>query len=66
MRIIVNGRPQAVTGGRTIAELLADYQLAPDTVVVELNETIIESASYAQTVLGENDRLEIVRFVGGG
>ena len=66
MRIIVNGRPETVEDGRTIADFLAAHSLAPDTVVVELNESIVQADDYALTCLHDNDRLEIVRFVGGG
>ncbi len=66
MRIIVNGRAETAQDGWTIAEFLAEHSLAPDTVVVELNEIIIRADHYAHTRLGESDRLEIVRFVGGG
>ena len=66
MHIIINGKPESVEDRGTIAELLAQHSLSPDAVVVELNETLIQTDDYAHTCLHEGDRLEIVRFVGGG
>lgn len=45
---------------------MKDLQLTPETVVVELNTTIIQPDSYDSTDIGEGDQVEIIRFVGGG
>jgi thiamine biosynthesis protein ThiS len=37
-----------------------------DRVAVELNRDIVPRDRWAETVLHEGDRLEIVHFVGGG
>jgi thiamine biosynthesis protein ThiS len=37
-----------------------------DRVAVELNREIVPRDRWAETVLSEGDRLEIVHFVGGG
>jgi thiamine biosynthesis protein ThiS len=37
-----------------------------DRVAVELNRDIVPRDRWAETVLNEGDRLEIVHFVGGG
>ena len=37
-----------------------------DAEVVELNETIVPKARYAETTLRDGDQVEIVCFMGGG
>ncbi len=66
MKIIINGKTEELEAGTTIIFLLSLKELSPDSVVVELNETIIETEYYSKTVLKENDRLEVLSFVGGG
>jgi len=66
MKIIINGKTEELEAGTTINFLLSLKELSPDSVVVELNETIIETEYYSKTVLKENDRLEVLSFVGGG
>ena len=66
MDLVVNGEPRAVPEGCTAAELLAQLQVPPERVVVEVNLTILKRAQLPQTTLCAGDRVEIVHFVGGG
>jgi thiamine biosynthesis protein ThiS len=66
MLVSVNGESRDVATGTTVAALLASLDLDPSTLVVQRNEDIIELAQHADTVLAENDQIELVRFVGGG
>ncbi|MFO7963174.1 MAG: sulfur carrier protein ThiS [Desulfobacterales bacterium] len=66
MQLTVNGKPEHIENGITIRDLLAQRRLDPDKVVVELNLEIVERDKYTETVLGESDNVEILRFVGGG
>ncbi|SDY06488.1 sulfur carrier protein [Evansella caseinilytica] len=67
MVIQVNGKsselPEHVT---SVADLLTYYQLQKKTVIVELNEQLIDKDSHPTTSLNEGDRVELVHFVGGG
>lgn len=66
MKIIINGKEEDLMMGMTIHDVLSSNDLDPYSVVVELNETIIETEHYLKTILKENDRLEVLSFVGGG
>jgi thiamine biosynthesis protein ThiS len=50
----------------TIAQLLEELKLNPQTVVCELNLKIIKRADYPATTLSEGDQLEILQMMGGG
>jgi sulfur carrier protein len=52
--------------GLTIENLLANLELDPHLVAVELNLQIISKAEYPLQKLSEGDKIEIVHFVGGG
>ncbi|MBQ3509954.1 MAG: sulfur carrier protein ThiS [Peptococcaceae bacterium] len=52
--------------GKTIAEYLESADYDTRRVAVERNGDIVPKAEYSQTVLSENDTLEVVSFVGGG
>ena len=64
--IAVNGEPQAVPSGTTVAELLALLGLDPRRVAVERNRDVVPRSTYADDLLADGDRVEIVTFVGGG
>ena len=69
MKIKVNGEEKNIELENekallsTILELLG-YR--PKTIVVELNDLIINSTKWENKVLKEGDKLEIVSIVGGG
>lgn len=52
--------------GKTVTEMLADMDISGQRVAVELNEEIVSKAKYGETVLKDGDKVEVVRFVGGG
>jgi len=66
MTLTVNGKPQEVADGSTVADLLRVLGLPPERVAVERNREIVPRATFGQAQLAAGDRLEIVTFVGGG
>ena len=52
--------------GKTVTEMLADMEISGQRVAVEINEEIVPKAKYDETILTDGDRVEVVRFVGGG
>ncbi|MCL2700064.1 MAG: sulfur carrier protein ThiS [Phycisphaerae bacterium] len=66
MQIIVNGQPQTRETSVTLGGLLAEMNLQPRRVAVELNRQIVRRAQYEHTLLRDGDCLEIVTLVGGG
>jgi len=64
--MILNGKPTEIKPGETLLSLLGSLGYKPGRVAAELNGKIIPREDYATTALNENDRLEIVCFVGGG
>ncbi len=66
MQIWINEEPQEVKEGVTLQGLLNELGCDAATVVVEMDGTIVARDAFAATVLNVGNRLEIVRFVGGG
>lgn len=64
--IVVNGRPEPVEPGETVASLVARFDLQPARVAVEVNEKLVRRRDYEAVGLAAGDRIEIVTFVGGG
>lgn len=66
MRITLNGNPTELEQPTTISGLLEKLAIDPTRAVVERNGSIVERAHLGEAALAEGDRVEIVRFVGGG
>jgi len=62
----VNGKHTEYASAITVSELIAKFAFREDRVAVELNGKIVPRAEYANVVLKDDDRVEIVGFVGGG
>ena len=66
MEITVNGEARQVEGASRLDALLSELGIDPSRIVVELNGAIVERGLFGETSISAGDRIEIVRFVGGG
>ena len=66
MRLIINGEDREFCTLLTVAALLAELGMKPDRVAVELNRDLVPRERWDKTPLSDNDKLEIVHFIGGG
>lgn len=64
--VILNGRPESLPAGTTVAALLEAHGLPSALVAVEHNGTILRREDFQSAIVRAGDRLEIVHFVGGG
>jgi len=62
----INGKEFKLQAPCTLLELLTQRNCPLDRVAVELNGTVIPKISFGETMVADDDRLEIVSFVGGG
>ena len=65
MKILLNGETQDVSA-TNITDLIVDLGLETRMLAVERNLEVVSKSAYAETVLKENDRIEIVHMIGGG
>ena len=66
MRIKVNGELRDVTERLSLEDLVAYLNLAGERLAIELNRHVVRRADWPNTTLQQDDRVEIVHFVGGG
>ncbi|NQV70135.1 MAG: sulfur carrier protein ThiS [Pseudohongiella sp.] len=66
MNIVVNGKPQALEAQTNLQQLLENLQLGQGRIAIELNGEIVPRSLFQQTILQNDDSLEIVQAIGGG
>jgi sulfur carrier protein len=66
MNVTVNGKPMELPEGLTIDALLARLKVQREYTAVALNREVAPKTRYAETVLKDGDKVEIVRPMGGG
>ena len=66
MTVFVNGKPQELAGGETVAALLERLGFGGRYALVERNGEPVERARYGDVELAEGDELVVARPVAGG
>jgi len=67
VNIMVNGKETNVSENPTVTELLAELKVKmPDMVTVEVNGTILDRKTFADTRIQSGDHMEFLYFMGGG
>ena len=65
-KIQLNGKKISVRNKISIYDLLKKYNLNNKKVAIEHNGIIIPKSYYKKKYLKNNDKLEVVHFIGGG
>lgn len=63
---VINGQNCSYTVGMTLSEYLEKNKYAANRIAIEYNGDILSKKDYPSTVINENDKIEIVTFMGGG
>lgn len=66
IELTINGKPENLSIGNTIADLLVTLELNPQQVAVEVNRDLVPRESHADHQLLAGDEVEVVTLVGGG
>ncbi|MCB1138648.1 MAG: sulfur carrier protein ThiS [Leptospiraceae bacterium] len=64
--MVVNGKQHSWERPANLMEFVESLGLDPRTVAVERNGAIVRRETWPDVKLEQEDRLEIIRFVGGG
>ena len=65
-KIQLNGKKVVIKSNHTLLDLLNKYKLVNKKVAIEHNGVIIPKVNFKKKNLKNNDKIEIVHFIGGG
>ena len=65
-KIQLNGKKITIKSNFSIFDLIKKFKLSDKKVAVEHNGIIVQKINYKKKYLKNNDRIEIVHFIGGG
>ncbi len=65
-KIQLNGKKVVIKSNYSLLDLLKKYKLADKKVAIEYNGIIVPKVSLKSKYLKNNDKVEIVHFIGGG
>ena len=65
-KIQLNGKKITIKPNITVFDLLKKYKLINKKIAIEYNGKILQKNSFKKKLLNNNDKIEIVHFIGGG
>tara|TARA_B100000676_G_C17876659_1_gene731565 strand:+ start:78 stop:281 length:204 start_codon:yes stop_codon:yes gene_type:complete len=65
-KIQLNGKKITIKSNFSILDLLKKYKLSNKKIAIELNGAIISKINFKKKILKDNDKIEVVHFIGGG
>jgi len=66
IKIKFNGKEIEVAKETSLLDIINSYNLNHRSIIIELNREVIDDDKFAETVVKDNDILELINFVGGG
>jgi sulfur carrier protein len=66
MQVLINGKPEDLPAGATVADVIRRLGLESAPCAAEVNKTLVPKRDHAARALAEGDRVELVTLVGGG
>tara|TARA_B100001121_G_C18649513_1_gene603354 strand:+ start:1186 stop:1389 length:204 start_codon:yes stop_codon:yes gene_type:complete len=65
-KIQINGKKTKILNDYSVKDLIKKYRLNENKIAIELNGIILPKKLYNKKKLKNNDKVEIVQFIGGG
>ena len=66
MKVFVNADEKDFDPETSLADLITQLDLPAPRIAIELNREVVRRSDWGSTMLKDDDRIEIVHFVGGG
>ena len=66
IKIKINGKIKSINQDSTLSVVFKNLKIPLNKVAIELNEEIIDKKKINKIKLNNNDKMEIVHFIGGG
>jgi len=64
--VSINGATKTFDNPISVADLITSMQLTGKRIAIECNNEIVPRSQFAQQLLADGDKLEVVVAVGGG
>jgi thiamine biosynthesis protein ThiS len=66
LKLLVNGEQRECAPSISLEELIQSLGLRRETIVAEVNQSVVQTDRRAGLRLAEGDQVELIQFVGGG
>ena len=66
MRLIINGEEKSIEDNSSLLKIIIDLKIEDKVMAAAVNMDIIKKDNWNNFIPKENDKIELLQFVGGG
>ena len=66
MRLIINGEEKNIEEGTSLLAIIKDLQIEDKVMAAAVNMEVVKKEQWEKSIPKENDKIELLHFVGGG
>lgn len=66
IQVFINGKKKLLEKNKNLTEVLKLLKITKNGIAIEINSAVVPKSQYVNTFVKDNDRIEIVQFIGGG
>ena len=66
IQVFINGKKKFFSSNNTLISLLNFLEIEENGIAIEVNRIVIPKSQYKNTIVKNDDKVEIVQFIGGG
>ena len=66
MKLIINGKNKQVNDNTTLQQIITELQIEDKVMACAVNMEIVKKENWSSFIPKENDKIELLQFVGGG
>ncbi len=66
MKLIINGEEKIVDNNKSIKQIMVDLEIIDKVMACAVNMDVVKKDEWDNFIPKENDKIELLQFVGGG
>ena len=66
IQVFINGKKKDFSENNNLISLLNSLEIDKNGIAIEINLIVIPKSQYKNTIIKNDDKIEIVQFIGGG
>ncbi len=66
MKIVINGETKEITENTTLQKLISELGIESHVMAAAVNMNIVKKDNWNTSIINEDDKIELLDFVGGG
>ena len=66
INVYINGEKKLISISSNLSDVLKNFEIDANKIAIEINQKVIPKSLYKNTLIKNEDKIEIVQFIGGG